>query len=223
MIIACADSRADPATIFSAAPGSCSWCATLLRWYRPSRRVGAITEPRPPLSLPSASWSSPRSSSWVMACAEGIAAALSERSTGRFIGPWVELLAGIRAQLADATQPPDAAARQKDSEQLAIQYSLQNLTSFPLSQRPSRLVGCTFTAPGSLSPKASLSGLTAPAGGSNPSVRSFCPQLTSCASGLRPVAPHAPQHYSSASGRLGLLPGLLPIDSAFFLAREQPC
>jgi len=61
----------------------------------------------------------------------GIAAALSERSTGRFIGPWVELLAGIRAQLADATQPRDAAARQKRFEQLAVQYSLQNLTSFP--------------------------------------------------------------------------------------------
>ena len=34
----------------------------------------------------------------------GIAAALSDRSTGRFIGPWVELLAGIRAQLCGPTQ-----------------------------------------------------------------------------------------------------------------------
>ncbi|HEU0060669.1 MAG TPA: carbonic anhydrase, partial [Hyphomicrobiaceae bacterium] len=57
----------------------------------------------------------------------GIAAALSERPTGRFIGPWVELLAGIRAQLSDA----DPGARQKRLEQMAVEYSLQNLTSFP--------------------------------------------------------------------------------------------
>jgi carbonic anhydrase len=41
------------------------------------------------------------------------------------------LLAGIRAQLAEATQSLDPVARQKRFEQMAVQYSLRNLTSFP--------------------------------------------------------------------------------------------
>jgi len=61
----------------------------------------------------------------------GVAAALSDRPAGRFIGPWVELLAGLREQLSQATQALDSTARRKIFEQMAVRYSLQNLLGFP--------------------------------------------------------------------------------------------
>ena len=43
MIIACADSRVDPAHIFDVRPGKSSLCATSPRWSRHSRRRRGIT------------------------------------------------------------------------------------------------------------------------------------------------------------------------------------
>ena len=57
--------------------------------------------------------------------------ALAERPVGRFIGPWVELLAGIRDALSEAAPALDGTGRQKLFEQMAVHYSLQNLASFP--------------------------------------------------------------------------------------------
>jgi carbonic anhydrase len=63
----------------------------------------------------------------------GVAAALSERPAGRFIGPWVELLADLRAQL-QSSQTLDSPEQRKVFEQMAVRYSLQNLLRFPFVQ-----------------------------------------------------------------------------------------
>ena len=131
MIIACADSRADPATIFSAAPGELFVVRNVAALVPPFEEGGGYHGTSAAIEFAVSELAVPEIVVMGHGLCGGIAAALSERSTGRFIGPWVELLAGIRAQLADATQTPDAAARQKRFEQLAVQYSLQNLTSFP--------------------------------------------------------------------------------------------
>jgi len=61
----------------------------------------------------------------------GVAAALSDRPAGRFIGPWVELLAGLREQRPQSAEALDSTAQRKIFEQMAVRYSLENLLRFP--------------------------------------------------------------------------------------------
>lgn len=127
MIIACADSRADPATIFAAAPGELFVVRNVAALVPPFEEGGGYHGTSAAIEFAVSELSVPEIVVMGHGLCGGIAAALSERPTGRFIGPWVELLAGIRAQLSDA----DPGARQKRLEQMAVEYSLQNLTSFP--------------------------------------------------------------------------------------------
>jgi carbonic anhydrase len=131
MIIACADSRADPATIFSAAPGELFVVRNVAALVPPFEEGGGYHGTSAAIEFAVSELAVPEIVVMGHGLCGGIAAALSERSTGRFIGPWVELLADIRARLLDATQTPDPAARHKRFEQLAVQYSLQNLRCFP--------------------------------------------------------------------------------------------
>ena len=127
MIIACADSRADPATIFAAAPGELFVVRNVAALVPPFEEGGGYHGTSAAIEFAVSELSVPEIVVMGHGLCGGIAAALSERPTGRFIGPWVELLAGIRARLSDA----DPGARQKRLEQMAVEYSLQNLTSFP--------------------------------------------------------------------------------------------
>ena len=130
MIIACADSRADPATIFAAAPGELFVVRNVAALVPPFEEGGGYHGTSAAIEFAVSELSVPEIVVMGHGLCGGIAAALSERPSGRFIGPWVELLAGTRAQLSDT----DPAARQKTLEQMAVQYSLQNLTSFPFVQ-----------------------------------------------------------------------------------------
>jgi carbonic anhydrase len=127
MIIACADSRADPATIFAAAPGELFVVRNVAALVPPFEEGGGYHGTSAAIEFAVSELSVPEIVVMGHGLCGGIAAALSERPTGRFIGPWVELLAGVRARLSDA----DPGARQKRLEQMAVEYSLQNLTSFP--------------------------------------------------------------------------------------------
>src|SRR6476660_5410175 len=104
MIIACADSRADPATIFSAAPGELFVVRNVAALVPPFEEGGGYHGTSAAIEF-AVSEMAVRGHG-LCGCS---AAALSERSTGRFIGPWVELLADVRAQLSDVTQAPDPA------------------------------------------------------------------------------------------------------------------
>ena len=131
MIIACADSRVDPATIFGVAPGELFIV----------RNVANLV---PPCVAPSASLHG--TSAALEFAVEalrvenivvmghggcgGIAASLAEaddRPIGPFITPWVSLLKGARDNmLADAPDDPQTAL-----EHAGIRQSLAHLMSFP--------------------------------------------------------------------------------------------
>ncbi|MEM7121694.1 MAG: carbonic anhydrase [Pseudomonadota bacterium] len=137
MIIGCADSRVDPATIFAAAPGELFVV----------RNVGAIV---PPCDLHHPETGSFHGTSaalefavTVLGVSEivvmghgscgGVAAALAAENApqGRFIGPWVDLLAPARDQLRACGEHLSASERQRTLEHLAVEQSLRHLTTFP--------------------------------------------------------------------------------------------
>lgn len=137
MIIGCADSRVDPATIFSAAPGELFVV----------RNVAAIVPPCETHNPATGSFHGTSAAIefavTVLGVSEivvmghglcgGVAAALAAETTpqGRFIGPWVELLAPARARLQAGDDGLSAPERQRILERLAVQQSLEHLTSFP--------------------------------------------------------------------------------------------
>jgi carbonic anhydrase len=128
MIIACADSRADPATIFSAVPGELFVVRNVAALVPPFEEGGGYHGTSAAIEFGVSELAVPEIVVMGHGLCGGVAAALSDRPAGRFIGPWVELLAGLREQ---ATQTLDSTARQKVCEQMAVRYSLQNLLGFP--------------------------------------------------------------------------------------------
>lgn len=131
MIIACADSRADPATIFSAAPGELFVVRNVAALVPPYEEGGGYHGTSAAIEYGVTELAVPEIVVMGHGLCGGIAAAADARPAGRFIGPWVDLLAGIREQLSGAPPALDRAARQKIFEQMAVQYSLQNLRRFP--------------------------------------------------------------------------------------------
>jgi carbonic anhydrase len=138
MVIACADSRVDPASIFAAAPGELYVARNVAALVPPYEETGTCHGTSAALEF--AVEELKVTSIVVMghgSCG-GISAALAAtemRPVGRFIGPWVELLSEVRdrlIELSDACHPAD---RQKALERIAVQQSLHNLTTFPFVAR----------------------------------------------------------------------------------------
>lgn len=135
MIIACADSRVDPATIFGAAPGELfvvrnvanlvpPCVDTLLSFHGTSAAVEfALTD----LGVKNIV---------VMGhggCG-GVAASLAtaeNKSVGKYIAPWVDLLSAARDRVTADETLKTPVARQHALEQLGIRLSLENLMTFP--------------------------------------------------------------------------------------------
>jgi carbonic anhydrase len=130
MIIGCADSRADPSTIFSAAPGELFVVRNVAALVPPFEEGGGYHGTSAAIEFGVSELAVPEIVVMGHGLCGGVAAALSERPAGRFIGPWVELLAGLRAQLQSG-QTLDLPEQRKVFEQMAVRYSLQNLLRFP--------------------------------------------------------------------------------------------
>lgn len=155
MIIACADSRVDPTTIFDAGPGDLFIV----------RNVANIVPPCLPLETSLQGVSSQGVSSALQFAVEslkvediivlghsgcgGVAAALSSakgQPIGDYIAQWVKLL----SPAIDALQPE--ADEQTALEKAGVRMSLQNLESFPfittaIKKRDLRLHGAWFCVP----------------------------------------------------------------------------
>ena len=134
MIIACADSRVDPATIFAAGPGELFVV----------RNVAAIVPPCDPdggyhgtsAAIEFAVTGLKVANIVVMGHGQcgGISAALAaadDRPVGQFIGPWVSLIKDVRDDLLLRSPDKDAQERQRSLERMAVQQSLENLMTFP--------------------------------------------------------------------------------------------
>lgn len=132
MVIACADSRVDPATIFAAAPGELFVV----------RNVAALVPPSQPDAGYHGTSAALEFAVDVLGVRQivvmghglcgGVAASLAaeEKPPGRFIGPWIELLAPVRDAVLRERGRDVLEDRQRLLEQAGILLSLQNLRSF---------------------------------------------------------------------------------------------
>lgn len=139
MIIGCADSRVDPATIFSAGPGELFVVrnvAALVPPYEETRGFHGTSA-----AVEFAVEHLGVSNIVVMghSYCGGVKAALAsihEQPLGRFIRPWVELLAEARDRmLADPDCPQDQTRQLHMLESLAVIVSIRNLEGFPFVRR----------------------------------------------------------------------------------------
>ena len=133
MVIGCADSRVDPATIFSAAPGELFVVRNVAALVPPWEEEGAYHGTSAALEFAVRHLKVEHIVVLGHALCGGIKAALAgpeDVSVGRFIGPWVHQLERVRQGLLnkDGGQSPEA--RQEALEHLSIKYSLENLLRF---------------------------------------------------------------------------------------------
>lgn len=133
MVIGCADSRVDPATIFSAAPGELFIVRNIAALVPPFEETGSYHGTSAAIEFAVTSLNVENILVLGHGMCGGIAAALEaaeQRAVGRFIKSWVELIAESRDELLDL-EHIEPEARQKALERIAIQVSLSNLTTFP--------------------------------------------------------------------------------------------
>jgi carbonic anhydrase len=136
MIIACADSRADPSMIFDAAPGELFVVRNVAALVPPFVRDGGQHGVSAALEFAVTRLKVKQIVVMGHGGCGGVTASLAaaaDRPVGFFIAPWVEILAGARdAVLADETIK--RADWQEAVEHGGVGTSLANLMSFPFVQ-----------------------------------------------------------------------------------------
>ena len=134
MVIGCADSRVDPATIFDAKPGELFVVRNIAALVPPYEETGTYHGTSAAIEFAVTALKVERIVVLGHGLCGGVMASLAaaeERPVGRFIGPWVELLSPIRDELLERTPSSHQETRQKALERMAVQQSLDNLMTFP--------------------------------------------------------------------------------------------
>jgi carbonic anhydrase len=134
MVIGCADSRVDPAVIFSAAPGELFVLRNVAALVPPYEETGAYHGTSAAIEFAVNDLQIRDIVVLGHGMCGGIAAALAaagQRPVGRFIAPWVDLISGIRDDILNRADLTDAEQRRTALEHMAVQHSLRNLTTFP--------------------------------------------------------------------------------------------
>lgn len=134
MVIGCADSRVDPATIFSAKPGELFVVRNIAALVPPFEEAGTYHGTSAAVEFAVTSLKVEQIVVLGHGMCGGIAASLAvaeDRPVGRFIKPWVELIGDLRDQLVDRIPASQPQQRQIALERMAIQQSIENLTTFP--------------------------------------------------------------------------------------------
>jgi carbonic anhydrase len=133
MIIACADSRADPAMIFDAAPGELFTIRNVAALVPPYEETGGLHGVSAAVEFAVTALRVKQILVMGHGGCGGIAASLAaaaNRPVGRFIAPWVEIAADARdAVLRNELIP--RADWQEAVEHGAVGQSLKNLMTFP--------------------------------------------------------------------------------------------
>ncbi len=142
MIIACADSRVDPATIFGAAPGELFVARNVANLVPPFDASGGYHGTSAAIEFAVMGLQVEHLVVMGHARCGGIAACLAAaehgpdgqqnapRAVGRFIDPWVKIAAPARsAVLARGDSDPDAVQQALEYESIGL--SLDNLRTFP--------------------------------------------------------------------------------------------
>ena len=134
MVVGCADSRVDPATIFSAAPGELFVVRNVAALVPPCEEHGTYHGTSAALEFAVTGLKVDHVVVLGHGMCGGITAALSnseDAPVGRFIGPWVDQLAPVRETLLEQAVDVEPEGHQQALEHLSVKYSLDNLQSFP--------------------------------------------------------------------------------------------
>jgi carbonic anhydrase len=133
MIIACADSRADPSMIFDAAPGELFVVRNVAALVPPFEETSgfhgvsaAVEFAVTALQVREILVMGHGGCGGISACL----AAAADRPVGRFIAPWVEIAAPARESVLSDTSI-GAHDRQEALEHAAVAQSIENLKTFP--------------------------------------------------------------------------------------------
>ncbi len=153
MIIGCADSRVDPATIFSAKPGELFVVRNVAALVPPYEEHGTYHGTSAALEFAVTALKVESVVVLGHGLCGGISAALSaaeNKPVGQFIGPWVAQLSNLSEALVEQAVDIDASQHQRALEHLSIKYSLENLESFPfvrdaVAQKKLTLHGAWFS------------------------------------------------------------------------------
>ncbi len=135
MVIACADSRVDPAAIFHARPGELFVVRNVAALVPPCEADGSYHGTSAAIEF--AVTGLGVKSIVVLGHGQcgGVAASLRMAGNGppagAFIGPWVALIASARDDLIEHRPDLSAGDRQQALEFLAVKQSILNLTTFP--------------------------------------------------------------------------------------------
>lgn len=133
MIIACADSRAEPADIFAAAPGQLFVVRNVANLVPPYDTSGGLHGVSAALEFAVTALKVKHIVVMGHGGCGGVAASLSaaqDRPVGEFVAPWVELL----DQARDGVIAAQAEDPQTALEHAGVAASLENLTTFPFVQ-----------------------------------------------------------------------------------------
>lgn len=153
MIIGCADSRVDPATIFSAGPGELFVVRNVAALVPPYGEATGYHGTSAALEFAITVLGISNLVVMGHSSCGGVAAALAashDKPIGRYIGPWVALLNETRDVLL-AEKPSASDAELQDAlERKAVECSINNLMTFPfvseaVSSGQLRLDGALFS------------------------------------------------------------------------------
>lgn len=138
MIIGCADSRVDPATIFSAGPGELFVVRNVAALVPPCEEGGVYHGTSAALEFAIEGLKVANIVVMGHGLCGGIMASLDQASgmpVGRFIAPWVGLLEKVRDEMLGDGAHLSGESRQRALEHLAVKQSLHNLRGFPFVVR----------------------------------------------------------------------------------------
>jgi carbonic anhydrase len=132
MIIGCADSRVDPATIFAAGPGELFIVRNVAALVPPYERAGTYHGTSAAIEFAVKELEVSEVLVLGHGMCGGIDAALAQehKSVGVFIDPWVSLLDSVKPNIDPNIAATDHDGRRQALEYLAVKHSIHNLKTF---------------------------------------------------------------------------------------------
>ena len=135
MIIACSDSRVDPATIFSAGPGQLFVVRNVANLVPPFEPQGDYHGTSAAIEFAVTNLRVENIVVMGHGRCGGIAASLAELydppAPNSFIAKWITLARAARSEVLEAGPKLSTEDRQRALEHTAIRYSIENLKTFP--------------------------------------------------------------------------------------------
>lgn len=146
MVIGCADSRVDPATVFNARPGELFVVRNVAAIVPPYERGNGYHGTSAAIEFAVKGLKVSHIVVMGHGNCGGVAASLhaKHRPVGEFIEPWVGLLNHVRDELLEHASSHDEAFLQHALELMAVKQSIDNLTTFSFVEHALRSKSLTL-------------------------------------------------------------------------------